>query len=52
MHGEIGAVLAHRLLELLDEQTLAADIRERPILDAIALRRDAAQDDLTIRIKT
>ena len=40
MHGEIRAALEHRALDLLDEETLAADVGKRPILNAIALRRD------------
>ena len=51
MHGEIDAVIAQRLLDLLGEQTLAADLGERTVLDDVArgldhgdrdrLRRDA-----------
>ena len=33
MHGEVGAAVAHRHLELLDEKALAADIGERPVED-------------------
>src|ERR1700691_1609238 len=42
LHGvdrDVGASLGERSLELLDEQTLAADGREAPVLDPIALRR-------------
>ena len=45
MDGEVGAAFAQRGLELLDEQALAADRRERPVEHAIALRRDAEQVD-------
>ena len=41
MHGEIGAALGHRDLELLDEQALAADVGERLVEDPVALRRHA-----------
>src|ERR1700687_1807297 len=47
MHREIGAAIGHRLLELLDEKTLAADIGQRLIDDAVALRGDAQQRYLT-----
>jgi hypothetical protein len=43
MDGEIGAVVGHRLLELLDEKALAADFGERLLEDAIALRGEAEQ---------
>ena len=36
MHRDVGAPLLERHLEFLDEQALAADGREAPILNAIA----------------
>jgi hypothetical protein len=50
VHCEIGAAVGHRLLELLDEKTLAADIGKRLIDNAVALRRQAEQRQLTRRI--
>jgi hypothetical protein len=41
--GKIGAPFAKRVLELLDEEALAADRRKRSIDDAIALGRSACQ---------
>ena len=43
--GKIGAPFAKRVLELLDEEALAADRGQRPVEQAIALRRDAQQLD-------
>jgi len=40
MHGKIDAPVRQRLLEFLDEQALAADRGERPVLDAVARRAD------------
>ena len=51
MHGEIGAALGHRDLELLDEQPLAADVGERPVEHPVALRRHAEQLDLAAGIE-
>ena len=45
MHGEVGAAVRHRQLELLDEEALAADVGERPVQHAIALGRHAEQLD-------
>ena len=50
MHREIGAAIGHRLLQFLDEKTLAADIGKRLIDDAVALRSQAEQRQLTRRI--
>jgi hypothetical protein len=36
MHGKIGAPFEERFLNFLDEKSLAADLRERSILNAIA----------------
>ena len=38
MHRDVRTPLIERDLELLDEQALAADRREAPVLDAVALR--------------
>jgi hypothetical protein len=43
MHREVGAAVGERELELLDEESLAADLGERLILHAIALCGDAEQ---------
>ena len=43
MDREIGAAVRHRHFELLDEEALAADVRERPILHSIALGRQPEQ---------
>src|SRR5512142_2636035 len=45
MHGEIDAPVEQRLLDLLGEQALAADVRQRPILDAVAGGLDDDQRD-------
>ena len=37
MHGEMGAAILERGFQLLDEQSLAADRREAPVQDLIAL---------------
>ena len=52
MHREIGTAIAHRLLELLDEESFAADIGQRLIDNAIALRRQTQQRYLTRRIES
>ena len=36
MHGEVDALVQERLLDLLREQPLAADIGERPVGEAVA----------------
>jgi hypothetical protein len=36
MHGKIGATFLHRHFQLLDEQPLAADLRQRAIKDLVA----------------
>ena len=36
MHREIDGAVEQRLLDLLGEQALAADLRERPVLDHVA----------------
>ena len=36
MHGEVDVAGQQRLLDLLGEQALAADLGERPVLDAVA----------------
>src|SRR5258706_6402235 len=45
MHGEIGPALVHRDFEFLDEKPFAADVRERLIDEAVALRRHSQQVD-------
>ena len=40
MHREVDRAGRERLLDLLGEQTLAAGIRQRPILDAVAAGAD------------
>ena len=37
VHRDVGAALVERDLELLDEEALAADLRERPVEHAVAL---------------
>ena len=44
MHGEVDAPVEQRLLDLLGEQALAADLGQRPVLDAVAGGAD--DDDL------
>ena len=51
MHGEVGAAVIHRHFELLDEQALAADRRQRLVEDAVALGRQAEQVDRHARIQ-
>ena len=41
----------HRQLQLLDEQPLAADLRERAIENAIALRRHRHQRDVEVGMR-
>ena len=43
MHGQIGLALQQRLLQLLDEQPLAADLGQGHVEDAIALGLDGHQ---------
>ena len=43
MHGELRAPFFERGLELLDEQALAADLRQRAVEDLVAARRHAEQ---------
>ncbi len=40
MHGDVGLVRQQGLLDLLGEQSLAAHLRQRPVLDAVARRLD------------
>ena len=51
MRGQIRAAIRHRLLELLDEEPLAADIGQRLIERAIALRGQAEELDPARRIE-
>ena len=50
MDGKVGATLRHRDFELLDEQTLAADVGERPVENPIPLRGHAEKLDGTPRM--
>src|SRR5258706_2106028 len=50
VHGEIGAPVLERGLELLDEKALAPDLGERPIDDLVPSRRDAEDAHLALRI--
>jgi hypothetical protein len=45
VHGEIDGAVEQALLDRPDEQTLAADLVERPILDAIPLGADDLEID-------
>jgi hypothetical protein len=45
MDRKVGALFLERLLELLDEQSLAADRRQAPVENPVALRRHAEQLD-------
>jgi hypothetical protein len=51
MHGEIGAAFLERDFEFLDEEALAADLRERAILDAITLRDHRHELDRERRVR-
>ena len=46
MHGGIGPALEHRHFQFLEEQALAADLRQRPVDDAVAARCHRHQLDL------
>ena len=46
MHGEVDLAGQQRLLDLLGEKALAAGLRQRPVLDAVAGRRDDAHLEL------
>ena len=50
MHRDIGATIAHRLFELLDEEPFAANRRERLVENAIALRGQSEKLDGAARI--
>ena len=47
MHGEIDAAVEQRLLDLLGEQALAADLGQRAVLDRVA---GGADDDELDRV--
>ena len=51
MHGDVGAVFRHRELQLLDEQSFAADLGERAVEDAITLRRHRHQHHGQVRVR-
>ena len=48
---EIRPPIGHRRLELLDEEPLAPNVGERPLLHLVALRREAEQLDLAARME-
>src|SRR5580765_4993914 len=48
MHGDVGAALGERDFEFLEEQALAADLRERAVEDAVAARRHRQQLDAQV----
>jgi hypothetical protein len=50
VHGDIGALARQRFLELLDEQALAADLGERNVEPAVALRGETENADLHARV--
>src|SRR4029077_558574 len=50
MHREIGGTIGERLLDLFDEQSLAADLRERHVENLIARRLDHVQLDDNSRL--
>src|SRR5690606_22825912 len=51
MHREVRPALEQRMLELLDEQRLAADLVERPILDPVAFGRHALDANLAAGVQ-
>ena len=52
MHGNVGAQVLQRNLELLDEQALAADGSQGPILNPITLRQQRHQLDFQPRMRS
>ena len=50
MHRDVGAAGGKRVFELLDEQAFAADLVERAVEYAVALRGHAADGDFCLRI--
>ena len=50
MHGEVGAPVFQRGFQLLDEQSLAADLGKGHIEDLVALRGHAQYTDSGLRI--
>ena len=50
MYGEIGTAFLHRDFELLDEQALAANLRQGAIKNLVALGRHAENLDLALWI--
>ena len=51
MHRQVSAPFEQRLFELLDEQPLAADLRQGAVEDAVAARRHAEQFDTGTRME-
>ena len=47
MHGDVGTAVEQRVLEFLDEQSLAADLGQRSVEDLVATRGHAQQFDAT-----
>ena len=50
VHGEVDFACEHRLLKLLREKSLAADLRQRRIEHAVAFRRHALLYDMKLRV--
>ena len=51
MNGQVGATLGDRLLELLDEEPLAADRGQAAVEDLVAFRRHAEELHVARRIQ-
>ena len=49
MYGEIDSAITQRLLEFLGEQSLAADLGERAVLDHVAAGPDRHDRDRFLR---
>jgi hypothetical protein len=50
MHGDVDFAAQHRFLDLLDEEPLAADHRQRDIEDLVTLGLDLGQGDLNFGV--
>ena len=51
MHGKVGLAFLHGDFQFLDEQALAADLRERAIKDLVAARGHAENFDAALRVQ-
>ena len=51
MHGKVSVPFLHRHFKLLDEQSLATDLRQRSIENLVAARRHAEDIDDGVRIQ-